>query len=165
MLEAWRSILPKIDYECKEVETFINLPLFLNEKFKHNNKTLYEPKFMEAGIKQVKDIIYEVIPGFLRKSCIYDSVCELEGMESKEKVNRVYERIKASLPPEWVNVIERSCVEKKEQDMPEIYVIEDGERYNIKSVSVKKVYSLLIKDQIKEPAAEQIWCKCLKTCM
>ncbi len=125
VLEAWRSISPKIDYECKEVETFINVPLFLNEKFKHNNKTLYEPKFMEAGIKQEKDILYEVIPGFLKKSCIYDSVYELEGMESKEKVNIVYERIKASLSAKWVNVIERSCVEKKEQVMPEIYVTED----------------------------------------
>ncbi len=159
VLEAWRSILPKIDFECKEVETFINLPLFLNEKFKHNNKTLYEPKFMEAGIKQVKDIIYEVIPGFLRKSCIYDSVFELEGMESKEKVNRIYERIKASLPPKWVNVIEKCGVEKKGQVMPEMYVTEDEERYNIKDVSVKKVYGLLIKDKIKEPAAEKVWCK------
>ncbi len=113
---------------------------------------------MEAGIKQVKDILYEVIPGFLKTSCIYDSVYELEGMESKEKVNRVYERIKASLPAKWVNVIERTCVEKKEQVMPEIYITEDEERYN-KKVSVKKVYGLLIKYQIKEPAAEKVWCK------
>lgn len=159
VLEAWRHVLPKTDYECKEIQTFINLPLFLNEKFKHNNKTVYEPKFIEAGIKQVKDIIYEVIPGFLRNNCIYDSVCELKGMESKEKVNRVYERIKASLPPNWVDVIERSCVEKNEQDMPEIYVLEDGEKCSIRSVSVRKMYGLLIKDEIKEPAAEKVWGK------
>ncbi len=54
-----------------------NLPLFLNEKLKHNHKMLYEHKFTEGGIKQVKDIMYEVIPGFLRNNCIYDSVCDL----------------------------------------------------------------------------------------
>lgn len=135
----------------------IYLPLFLNEKFKHNNKTLYEPKFLEAGIRQVKDIIYEDIPDFLRNNCIQDSVCELDGLESREKVNKIYERFKASLPSKWVNVIERSCVKKKQQDLPEMYIMKDGEKYNIKSISVKKVYDLLIMDQIKEPASEKIW--------
>ncbi|XP_059402554.1 uncharacterized protein LOC132133669 [Carassius carassius] len=111
---------------------------------------------MEAW-RQVKDIIYEVIPGFLRNNCIYDSVCELDGMESRVKVNNIYERIKASLPSKWVNVIEKSCVKKKQQDLPEMYIMKDGEKYNIKSISVKKVYDLFIMDQIKVPASEKVW--------
>lgn len=82
-----------------------NLPLFLNEKFKLGNKTLYEHKFIEGGIKQVKDIMYEVISGFLRNNCIYDSVCDLEGMENREKVNKIYETIKSSILLQWINVI------------------------------------------------------------
>lgn len=159
VIEAWRQLLPKIEYECTEVQTFINLPLFLNEKFKYNNRTFYEPKFIEAGIRQVKDIIYEVIPGFLRKNCIYDSVCELEGMERREKVNKIYERIKASMPSKWVKIIEGSCVKKKQQDLPVMYLIKGDERYDIKSISVRKVYGLLIMDQIKEPASEKVWSK------
>ena len=49
VLEAWRRFLPKVDYDCEGIQSFVNLPLFLNEKFKHNNKTLYEPRFMEGG--------------------------------------------------------------------------------------------------------------------
>lgn len=105
----------------------------------------------------MKDIIYEVIPGFLRKNCIYDSVCELEGMESREKVNKTYERIKASMPSKWVNIIEGSCIRKKQQDLPEMYIMKDEQRYNIKSITVRKVYDLLIMDQIKEPASEKVW--------
>jgi len=89
VLEAWRQFLPKIEYECDDINSIKNLPLFLNEKFKHKNKTLYEPRFKEGGIKQVKDVMYEVIPGFLRNNCIYDSVCDLDGMESREKVNKI----------------------------------------------------------------------------
>lgn len=41
--------------------------------------------------------------------------------------------------------------------MPEMYVHDDGEKYNIKNMSVKNVYRRLIVDVIKEPAAEKVW--------
>ncbi len=42
VLEAWRQFLPKIEYECEDIHVIKNLPLFLNEKIKSKNKTLYE---------------------------------------------------------------------------------------------------------------------------
>ncbi len=159
VLEAWRKLLPKIEYECEDIQVIKNLPLFLNEKIKYKNKTLYEHKFIEGGIKQVKDILYEVIPGFLRNNCIYDSVCNLEGMENREKVNTIYGKIKSSIPLKWTNMIESECAFKKEQCMPEMYVDDDGEKYTIKNMSVKNVYRRLIVDVIKEPAAEKVWNK------
>ncbi len=95
---------------------------------------MYEHKFIEGGIKQVKDILYEDIPGFLRNNCIYDSVCNLEGMENREKVNTIYEKIKSSIPLEWTNVIESECAFQKEQCMPEMYVDDDGEKNTIKNM-------------------------------
>lgn len=68
------------------------------KKFKQNGKTLYEPQFKEGGIRQIKDIMYEVIPGFLRSNCIYDQVCKLEGMDNREKVNKICEKVKTSIP-------------------------------------------------------------------
>ena len=44
VLEAWRRFLPKVENKCEELNVFVNLPLFLNEKFKQNLKTLYEPR-------------------------------------------------------------------------------------------------------------------------
>jgi len=157
VLEAWRQFLPKIEYECEDINSIKNLPLFLNEKFKHKNKTLYEPRFIEGGIKQVKDVMYEVIPGFLRNNCIYDSVCDLEGMESREKVNKIYERIKSSIPTQWINLIESECIPKRGQSMPEMYIDDDGKKCQIRTLSVKNVYRRLIVDVRKEPAAEKVW--------
>ncbi len=117
---------------------------------------MYEHKFIEGGIKQVKDILYEIIPGFLRNNCIYDYVCNLEGMENRVKVNTIYGKIKSSIPLQWTNVIKSECVSKKEQCMPEMYVNDDGEKYKIKNMSVKNVYRSLIGDVIKEPAAEKV---------
>ncbi len=48
VLEAWRWFLPKIDYDCEDLDMIKNLPLFLNEKLKHKHKTLYEHKFIEG---------------------------------------------------------------------------------------------------------------------
>lgn len=157
VLEAWRKFLPKVEYECDGLQMFVNLPLFLNEKFRYKNKILYEPQFIKGGIQQVKDIIYEVIPGFLRENCIYDSVCEYEGMDCREKVNKIYERIKASIPSNWTNKIEKECVQTIDECMPEMYVMENGKKCEIKSMSVKKVYGWLLVDVIKEPAAESVW--------
>lgn len=155
--EAWRKLLPKMQYDCEGMHSFVHLPLFLNEKFKYNGKQLYEPRFIEGGIKQIKDIIYEVIPGFLRGNCIYDAVCELEGMESREKVNKIYERIRATIPAEWVRTIESKCVDEREGSMPELYVMEDEKKCKMKDISVKKVYRWMIVDVLKEPAAETVW--------
>lgn len=157
VLDAWRRFLPKLQYECNTIQPLVNLPLFLNEKIKHNGKTLDEPKFMTGGIRQIKDIIYEVIPGFLRSNCIYDQVCELEGMDNREKVNKIYEKIKISIPPEWTKLIQSECVTKGETSMPELYVIENGKKITVKRMNVKKVYSWLIMDVRKEPAAEKVW--------
>lgn len=95
------------------------------KKSKHSGKTLYEPKFMEGVIKQIKDIMCEVFPGFLRGNCIYATVCDVEGMENGEKVNKIYKRIKASITLEWATTIESVCVVKRGESMPEWYVVEN----------------------------------------
>lgn len=159
VLEAWRQFLPKIEYECEDIQVIKNLPLFLNEKIKHKNKTLYECKFIEGGIKQVKDIMYEVIPGFLKNNCIYDTVCDLEGMENREKVNKIYGKIKSSIPLQWTNMIEREYVSNVEKCMPEMYVDDNAEKNKLKNMSVKNIYRRIIVDVIKEPASEKVWKK------
>lgn len=80
-------------------------------------------------------------------------------MENKEKVNKIYERIKSCIPVKWATIIKRQCVNKKEQCMPEVYVMEDEEKCKIKDMSVKKVYRWLIVDVLKQPAAENVWCR------
>ena len=157
VFEAWRKFLPKMQYECERILPLVKLPLFLNEKIKHNGKTLYERKFIEGGIRQIKDIIYEVIPGFLRNNCIYDQVCDLEGMDNREKINKIYEKIKTSIPLEWARIIQSECVVKGETSMPELYVMENGKKIKMGEMSVKKVYRWLIVDVMKEPAAEKVW--------
>ena len=99
----------------------------------------------------------EVIPGFLRGNCIYDSVCEVEGMDCRVKVRRIYDRIKLSLPAEWVDLIQGGCVGREAGDLPELYVMEEGVKCLMKNMSVKKVYGWLIDEVFKEPAAERVW--------
>lgn len=157
VLEAWRKFLPKMQYECTDLQSFVNLPLFLNEYFKYAGKTVYEPAFFKGGIRQVKDIMYEVIPGFLRGNCVYDAVREVEGMERREKVNGIYEKLKSSIPAEWVNKIQTECVVKGGGQMPDLFVMEHGEKCCLDDMSVKKVYGWLIVDGLKEPASEKVW--------
>ena len=97
-------------------------------------------------MRQVKDIIYEVIPGFLREECIYDAVCGMDGMDNRGKVSEMYSKIKASIPLEWSTLLGTECVVNREECMPVMYVREGEEECTMNSMSVKKVYGWLIED-------------------
>lgn len=111
---------------------------------------------MKGGIKRkVKYLMYEVIPGFWRENCIYDAVWELEGMEKRAKIKSMYDCVKMSLPTEWSQWIKSECADDREDRMPELFVMEEGAKCEMKSLSVKKGYALLTV-VLKDPASEKV---------
>ena len=93
VFEARGQFLPNIYYECTILENILNQPIFLNPKIKCNNMTLFCKYFMRAGMRQIGDIVYEVIPGFLPLQAIYDNVVEIDEEISKTTVENMYKKI------------------------------------------------------------------------
>ncbi len=55
---------------------------------------------MKAGVRQVKDMAYEYVKGFLPNRAIYDYVVEWDDEIAESKVDSVCENIKTSFPRE-----------------------------------------------------------------
>lgn len=81
-------------------------PLFLNHHIKNNRNTFFYKNWFYAGLKQVKDILYEVKPGFLPLQAIIDTLEENEEIENKQLIKEQYLKIKEAIPVAWIKSIE-----------------------------------------------------------
>ena len=157
VLEAWGDLMENIDYECEGLKDIINQPLFMNRKIRYNNKEVYYKLLYDAGIRQVKDVMYEVIPGFLRVECIYDSVCEVQEEASWKGIESIYSRIKVSIPERWRHIIDRDIVKEKTKQIPNLYLVKGCWRKSLREVTSKNIHDLLIEKEFMAPAAERVW--------
>lgn len=107
-------------------------------------------------MRQIGDILYEVIPGFLTVQAIYDNVCEVEDEISKTTVDNMYKRILGCIPEEWVLLINTEVVERA-KGLPVLYYESNGEKHVLSGLKVKKIYEKCILREIKAPASEKVW--------
>lgn len=75
-------------------EKRLRQPLFLNNQIKKGDVTLFYKKWFYAGIKQIKDILYEVIPGFVPVQVIRDAIVENYENETETVLEKQYKQIK-----------------------------------------------------------------------
>lgn len=69
---------------------------------------MFYENWYAVGFRHVKDILYEVKPGFLPTQAIIDSLEEREDIENKEKVEEQYTKLKLALPEHWIKIIENN---------------------------------------------------------
>uniref|UniRef100_A0A4W5LRK9 Reverse transcriptase domain-containing protein n=3 Tax=Hucho hucho TaxID=62062 RepID=A0A4W5LRK9_9TELE len=158
VFEAWGNFLPSISYECTILENILNQPIFLNPKIKYNEMMLFCKYFMRAGMRQIGDIVYEVIPGFLPFNAIYDNVIEVDDEISKTTVDNMYKKILGCIPGEWVALINNEVV-KRARGLPVLYYENNGEKHVLSGLKVSMVYRKCILKEIKVPASEKVWLK------
>ncbi len=103
-----------VGYECENINQIHKQPIFLNPKIRMKGKMFYNRLYMKAGVRQVKDVAYEYVKGFLPNRAIYDYVVEWDDEIEKSKVDSVCENIKTSLPRSWVEMIERETAKTGE---------------------------------------------------
>jgi exonuclease III len=156
VFEAWGEFLPNIYYECTILDNILNQPIFLNPKIQYNNKMLYCKYFMRAGMRQIGDILYEVIPGFLPCQAIFDNVDEENDEIGRTTVENMYKRILGCLPGEWCVLINKE-VATRAKGLPVLYYESNGKKYDLSGLKVKKVYEKCILREIKTPASEKVW--------
>lgn len=157
VFEAWGKYRVNIKYECKKLSQIINQPVWCNPIITKNNNMLWEKKFFYAGLRQIKDYIYEFIPGFLRNQAIIDTVQEYDEDMSERSIVNMYEKIKESIPMEWVIQIENNVVTDRKITFPELYTENNGKKIVLCNLKAKDYYKVLIKEELKEPASEKVW--------
>lgn len=157
VFSAWGEFLPHVDFECKNIDVLVHQPLFLNNKIKYGGRMLYEKTFMSAGIRQIKDLVYEYVPGFLPAQGIIDCLTEWNDEIRPRTVINTFERIKNSLPKCWVEMIKSKSTGKKEVTFPELGFGEGEQKRSLSLVVTKTIYRTMLEKGIKAPASENVW--------
>ena len=84
----------------ESVADILNEPLFLNPEISTEEKPLFFTDWIAAGIVRIRDICYEVIPGFLPMSAIHDMLTE----KTPRTILRTTEELRelfVALPLQW----------------------------------------------------------------
>ena len=159
VFSAWGEFLPHVNYECNTIDLIIYQPLFLNHKIQNEGKFLYDKMFMGAGIKQVKDVVYEYVPGFLPEQAIVDFVLEWNDDIRARTVVNTYGKIKSTLPECWSNRIQNESIGNRLVTFPALFFGKREKRKELGTIIVKTVYRTLLEKEIKAPASENVWPK------
>lgn len=107
VLKAWGDYSKHVVCTSLTKDEILRQPLFLNKLLKKGEHTLFKKKWYNAGMRQIKDIMYEVIPGFLPIQVIRDVIEENYEEESKVVLEDQYEKLKEIIPKEWIQILER----------------------------------------------------------
>jgi len=101
VLGAWKEFLPTIVYKPEGMKEFLN-PLFLNSNILYEEKELYFKQWIAAGIIQVRDVLYEVIDGFIPLQGIIGGIERIGEEVEWRTAKQHFDKIKKEIPKEWI---------------------------------------------------------------
>ena len=88
----------------ESITDIFNEPLFLNPAIITADKPLIFTDWVAAGITRIRDICYEVIPGFLPMSAIHDILTE-DTARTVSRTTEEWKELLAALPSQWCKKI------------------------------------------------------------
>lgn len=161
MLVAWGEFVGKIKYGCKNVQQVWQQPIFMNPQITHEGETLYNRVIWRAGIRTIRDVVYEYVPGFMRAQAIMDAVRGREEEMWLGTAEGIMEKIKNGMPREWKSMIENESGSSEGGEV-EMYVEEGEKRVCVLSMKTKTIYECLRGKEGKRPAGEKVWEKVMR---
>ena len=92
------------------VTDILSEPLFLNRQITLHNELLFLKDWIAAGIIRIRDICYEVVPGFLPVGAIHEILADQIANDGRtlEKTSREFNKILSAIPQQRTN---RICLE------------------------------------------------------
>ena len=85
----------------EKLPNILNEPLFHNDLITVKTQPLAYSDWMAAGIIQVKDICYEVIPGYLPTRAVHELLSENDNARTLQRTTRELSEIQSALPQDW----------------------------------------------------------------
>lgn len=157
VLETWSSFLDNVLILPKGRMQLLEQPLFLNPNIINEGNVIYYKKWWDGGVRQVKDILYEVINGYLPIQAIMDAIFEIERNVTKGTLTKQFDELKKAIPKGWVERIEKN--EKDENEgMPELYFKKkNGENKCFFECKVKDFYLVFRETAFVKPVANSYW--------
>jgi hypothetical protein len=154
MLTAWATVRDNITFTV-DANFVYNQPLFLNANVQHNGKILLYPECVTAGVPLVRDIAYEFITGFLPPLAVAEMVINDNPDLSIARVFTMLETIVASLPQQWIQVIDSEIAPHTNCIHAE--VLSSDDRTVDASPRSSQWYATLVTKAQRPPAAHAYW--------
>jgi len=105
-----------------------------------------------AGVTQVKDICYEVVPGYLPTTAVHKLLIEEENDNNRtlQQTERELREIRSSIPPERTSKVQ-SRPTKQSPDLQPLFVVNTSDSNNasldILNCKTRTFYGQLLKDR------------------
>lgn len=154
VLRAWKVFKGKVHVEFKGREQLLKQPLFLNKLILRNSNTIFYKKWYYAGLRQVKDILYEVKPGFLPLQAIIDILEENEDIENRKLIKEQYIKLKEAVPLQWIKSIDD---EETGNEKPGVFLKRNDEQIPFNGCVLKMFYVCLCDLVFLRPKATDFW--------
>ncbi|CAC5405809.1 unnamed protein product [Mytilus coruscus] len=155
MLEAWQYIKAEISVDLSTIDIY-HQPLFFNSEKFLSSKINEWDCFITAGIVQLKDVTYEVIPGFLPIQAIFEIIQEKVDNVSFDSIKVKYEKLLMLIPDEWKTVVCTKCYEVHEE-VSRFFIEYENKVSDVSSCKTKRFYSVLLTKCFIKPNSYEFW--------
>ncbi len=151
VIYAWNELTLGERIKVQSLPDILNQPVFNNPHIILNEKTLFYPMFINSGISVIRDLCYEVVPGFLPPGCIVDLVLDKYPDVNHSHVYTDFKSIMEAIPQEWKHIIRTETTVSP----PSFHVLcnVEGNDISPEMLSVKYCYALFQKRYYKEPTS------------
>ena len=107
LLSAWQKFRPcRIRNQTPTTVTdILKEPLFLNKQITISDEPLLYRNWIAAGITNICDVCYEVIPNLLPVHAIHEILSDVDENCTLESVTRDFNRLLSAVPKEWIKQI------------------------------------------------------------
>lgn len=156
MIEAWQFIKPSMSMEIGTYEIY-SQPIFLNPEIPLKGNIEVWKEFILSGLVKLKDISYEVIPGFLPFQAIYDIVQEVFPDVQYDLLSRKYDVIISNIPPDWKDVINTTQMSKNDYDGIKVFLEYDNKVLELICCKTNNFYRVLLSKCFIKPNIYDFW--------
>ncbi|CAC5366469.1 unnamed protein product [Mytilus coruscus] len=156
MFNAYYRIKSKLKFEI-EIQHVYDNPIFCNPNIKLNDKMLLFEKFIHTGLIQIKDICYEVIPGFFTSGSIVEIIQQNFPDEKPHEIKAAYDKILRCIPETW-KILLKSINPLNTESIPKLRIcLENDREVPFLGAVTKLFYKLLLSEMFETPTAEKHW--------
>lgn len=158
LLGAWGEFLERVYVLPRGRKQLLGQPLFLNRNITNDGGPLFFRKWWDGGIRQVRDLLYEVKEGFLPTQVYVDAIGATGQDVRLEVVQRQLGSLMLAIPTEWIAVIEQAGREEGEGTCPEVHwETETGEKVDFITLNIRRIYKWFRDRVFVQPAANKYW--------
>ncbi|CAC5415419.1 unnamed protein product [Mytilus coruscus] len=154
MIDAWQYDKSFVDVDMMDI---LQQPLFLNPEIKVQDKISLWQYFIVAGISQIKDLCFEVIPGFLSLNAVKEMFSNMYNDVDVKQLQCKYKELIECIPEVWKKCINHG-VFYASRDRSPYFIVTFVDK--IKGLIIRKTKDfcdILISKFFIKPDVEHFW--------